>query len=297
MSYRIISALACLLVASPMCVLGAEPLDMVSKAFHASSDGLTSGIGKGTFQFYEAKAGGEWKLTSDADVDTCFHGKNYRILLIYRKEPTGLTSRLIIHDGKAVIETRFSPLIHPSGATTTLLSPEKLGDGMARPQIAGFPWDVSKLLNNVWNVDRLIKNVSREKIEIEETLEGDLIGSYPVVGSTSHARFECPRRIGHNISSSQLFIDGEDLPVRQSQLEWKRSPEGLWYVTTLERISRLNHPNRGKISIREVLRYTDFVPNPKVDPTVFTQESIRKPEGSAIIDRRVDANEKLRRDR
>jgi hypothetical protein len=46
------------LIAMPAWAFGAEPIDTVREAFRASSQGLTSGIGKGRYRHYDAIPGG-----------------------------------------------------------------------------------------------------------------------------------------------------------------------------------------------------------------------------------------------
>jgi hypothetical protein len=75
----------CLLFAAafvtPASVRSEEPLETVRGAFSASSKGLTSGSGNGTYRYYESLEGGDWVLKSDADISTRFDGKKYSRLL------------------------------------------------------------------------------------------------------------------------------------------------------------------------------------------------------------------------
>ena len=56
--------LLAVVVAAPDRVCGAEPLETICAAFRAASQGLTSGIGKGTYRHYEAVTGGDWQGAS-----------------------------------------------------------------------------------------------------------------------------------------------------------------------------------------------------------------------------------------
>ena len=62
-------------IGTPVWVLGAEPIDTVREAFRASSQGLTSGIGKGRYRHYDAVPGGDWQPMIDADLETHFRGQ------------------------------------------------------------------------------------------------------------------------------------------------------------------------------------------------------------------------------
>ena len=58
------------------------------------------------------------------------------------------------------------------------ISAENPGNGLAPPSGVYFPWDVSALSLNVWDVDRLVRQLGSQKINIVETSEDSLTGSY-----------------------------------------------------------------------------------------------------------------------
>ncbi len=279
------------LMASPLSSHGAEPLETVRDAFRASSMGITSGIGKGTFQAYEAAAGGDWQLRTDAHIETSFNGVKYRVALTFNREPSGRTSQVIIYDGEAVTAARFSPLIRPTGASAEIFRPENRGNGISKPQMANFPWDVSRLSWNVFNFDRLIKNIPPDRLEIHATPDGDLIGSYSD-GKSKGARvkFECPKKFGFNIASKQVYNGNDATPVQESRIEWKQSLKGLWYVTLLEETFVFGEDKR---RLRELIRYTDFLPNVPIPEALFTEASLKMPVGTRVIDRRKNADVRI----
>jgi hypothetical protein len=257
--------------ATPVWVRGAQPLETVRAAFRASSRGITSGSGKGIYRYYEAVAGGDWVLKTDADISTHFDGKKYYIELTFHPDYRGLSCRRIIYDGRVVKATWFSPGMLSRGQTE-VITPEDYGDGLSRPQLADFPWDVAKLSSNVWDVERLVQTVTAGKIEIRESREGDLIGSLPVINSDrARVRFECPKRFGFNIAGLQVFNVQEERPAQEYRVEWKQAPNGLWYVTSLQ--EEFLHRDDMK-RFRRVMKYSEFEPNAKVDPRMFTQESL-----------------------
>src|SRR5438552_387167 len=71
--------LLAVVLAAPAWVCGAEPLETIREASRASSQGLTSGVGKGTYRHYRAIGEGDWQLDRDADVSAYFDGKKYHI--------------------------------------------------------------------------------------------------------------------------------------------------------------------------------------------------------------------------
>ena len=229
--------LLAVVLAAPGRVCGAEPLETICTAFRAASQGLTSGIGKGTYRHFEAVTGGDWQLKQDADLTTYFDGKTYHIDLKYhRDELMGVDSRRIIFDGKTIMEASFAPKIHPTGAEGRVLQPQDFGTGVSKPSEADFPWDVALLAGNVWHPERLIKNVTPQRIEIRQTPGGDLVGSYPLVNTDRvRVRFECPQDSGFNLARMQVLNVGQAEPAEDVRIEWKQSPTGLWYIRSLDK--------------------------------------------------------------
>jgi hypothetical protein len=271
---------------APVCVRAAEPLEVVRSAFRASSAGLTSGAGKGIYREYEAVAGEEWTLPVDAEILTQFDGNKYHIELRYQTEYRGLSCRRITYDGKQVKAAWFPPRWLTRGQTR-VITIQDYGDGLSRPELADFRWDVARLSSNVWDVERMMKSVPAVNIEIRESPEGDLIGSFPVVNSDGvRVQFECPKKFGFNIARVQVSNRGTQRPAQESRIEWKLAPNELWYVRSLQ--DDFVHLPENKRS-RRVLKYAEFEPNVKVDPKIFTYEWLRRPMESQIADSRPGA--------
>jgi hypothetical protein len=253
---------------------GAEPLEVVRTAFHTSSTALTSGSGRGIYREYLRVADEEWKLTVDAEISTHFDGEKFHVDLKYHPEFKGLACRRITFDGKALETAWFSPGWLTRGQTKAI-RPDDYGDGLCRPQLADFPWDVRRLSSNVCDVERLIKNVTADKIEITQTPEGDLLGSFAVVNDNGlRVRFECPKKFGFNLARLRVLSDDEPRPLQEARVEWKLSTAGLWYVRSVQEDFGSRRANR---RFRRIMKYVEFEPNAKVDPEVFTLEWLRRP--------------------
>jgi len=287
-------------IATPVWVVGAEPIETVREAFRASSKGLTSGIGKGRYRHYDAIPGGDWQLKIDADLETHFEGRKYHVDLTFsRDEVRKLDARRIIYDGEAITDASFTPSAHPTGAHAFMYIPQDAGNGLARCGYRDFPWDVTNLAKNVWDPERLFTNSNAGRIEIKETPEGDLVGSQSLTNTGQVSmRFECPRRFGFNIARMQYFNVGTDYPAHDIKLEWKQSPNGVWYVTSLQDTFETRNENRKPDQrLRAVMIYSTFEPNAKVDPSLFTEKSLRLPAGSPFVDGRPNAKMPTRRTR
>jgi hypothetical protein len=285
--------------ATPAWVYGAEPLETVREAFRTSSKELTSGIGWGRYRYYEAVPGGDWQLKIDANMLARFDGKRYHIDLTFeRDEKRKLDSRRMIYDGKAVTDAFFMPSAHPTGAHARIFTPETDDWRVARGAWGDFPWDVTNLVENVWNPEQLIKNLGARRITIKETSEGDLVGSYSRFNNKGEpiesVRFECPRRFGFNLAREQVFNRGETHPAHESVLQWKQDPNGLWYVTSLLETFEERNETRPIGSLRAVIMYSHFEPNAKVDPSAFTEKSLQLPTGTPIVDVRPGPSRETR---
>jgi hypothetical protein len=102
--------LLAVVLAAPDWVCGAEPLETIREAFRASSQVLTSGIGKGTYRHYRATDEEDWHLERDADVLTYFDGKKYHIdLLFHRDDFRKETACRIIYDGRVIMGCYLTP--------------------------------------------------------------------------------------------------------------------------------------------------------------------------------------------
>ncbi len=111
---------------APSWARGAEPSETIRAAFRASSEGLTSGTGKGRYRRSEAVTGDDRQLKVEADVSTHFDGSKYHIDLTFLHDDLRRnTSSRIICDGKLVTITWFSPDIHPLGAHTIVSAPAR----------------------------------------------------------------------------------------------------------------------------------------------------------------------------
>jgi hypothetical protein len=159
--------------------------------------------------------------------------------------------------------------------------------------MALFPWDVSRLSCNVWDLERPIQKATAGSIDIAQTTEGDLAMTHRLIGR-DWMRFECPRRFGFNIARMQHVNEGQKEPAREVRIEWKQSPSGLWYVRSMDETQVLRDEKKAVWRIRDVMKYTEFEPNTKVDPKMFLEGSLRLTAGSQIIDGRPGAKESVR---
>jgi hypothetical protein len=244
--------------------------------------------------------GGDWQLNIDANLVTQFDGRRYHVDLTFTRDAVrNLDARRIIFDGEAITDASFTPNAHPTGADAFIYIPQDDGKGLARCAYRDFPWDVTNLAKNVWDPERLFTNRDARRIEIKQTPEGDLVGSQSLINTRQVSmRFECPRSFGFNIARMQYFNVGNAHPVHDMKLEWKQSPNGVWYVVSLQDTFE-TRDEHGKLDqrLRAVLIYSKFEPNVKVDPSLFTEKSLHMPTGSPVVDGRPNAKMPTRQTR
>lgn len=256
---------------------------IVRRAFEASAAGLRSGRGKGTYRAdvgIRAAGSVEWKTTIEADVRTFFDAGRYHIDLHYRLEPMEISDRKIAYDGAAIAVTRFSRLISRTGAETDVFPPGK--GFVTRPSLAEFPWDVSNLPGNVFDLDRFGKVVV-----FSRDASGDIVAAYRVGAPADPTLIRCvfAKALGDNITSVEFLVEGETKVVHSFKLEWKRRADGPWHAVSLEESF---FPRSGEPPFRDRFVYDEFEPNAEVDPALFTRSSLGIPPGSRIIDRRPE---------
>jgi hypothetical protein len=289
--------LLAVLLTAPPSVLGAEPLDTIRQAFLASSQRLTSGVGKGVYRHYRQMSEGNWQLKQDADIAIRFNRINYQIYLNYKTDDLGHDNeRRIIFDGNAIMAAWFTPNVHPTGSEAHVYPAINHPDGLSQPGIAMFPWDVARLSLNLWNPDRLFREVAAERLEIKQIVGGDLVGECPMARSDRvRIRFECPRRFGFNVARLQTSNVGQAEPAIDVHVEWKEGPDGLWYIRSLDTRRVLLKDGEVFMRIRDILKFTAFEPNAAVAPQMFTEAALQLFPGSRIIDQRPGVKERIRR--
>ena len=282
--------LAGLVFLVPAWARGVEPPETIREATRASVEGLTSGIGKGVFRHYRASGEGGWKLVQDADLATYFDGHRYHIELAYHRDGFRRNEICrIIYNGDRATCGWFSPRIHPSGARGQIFAPDDHGDGLARPLGADFPWDVSRLPGNVWDFDFPPGKVVPPSIAVERETGGDLVLTIGLIGG-ERVRADCPQSAGFRIGRLRTFNPGREVPAEDLRVGWKQDPGGLWYIRSMDRTTVLRDERNATWRTRDVFKYTEFEPNAKVEPKMFTIESLRLPAGSRIQDNRVGAS-------
>ena len=92
-------------------------LTTIKEAYLASMANLHSGSGSGTYEVYASSKGKEIKpqLIVKAKAKVTFDHNRFYIRLDYEKDDVHrLESRIIVHDGTAIVVNRTSKYIHPS---------------------------------------------------------------------------------------------------------------------------------------------------------------------------------------
>ena len=283
--------LLAVLLTMPASAPGAEPLEMICQAFRSSSQGLTSGIGKGIYRYYRAIGEDEWQLLRDADVSTYFDGQKYHLELVFHRDDERHEDvRRIIYDGRVIMGCYLTPGVE----NYFEFKPAARGGRVyaKRPEMTGFPWDIAHLAGTAWNPELLLSKQPPHRFEIRQTPEGDFVGSYPVLNDDrARVHFECPHRFGFNLARMKVLQEGQPANVYETHIEWKKSLSGLWYIRSLD-VRRSYHSRRnGDWRSRDVLKYTQFEPNANVDPKLFTKDARLPTSRTTEIDDRPEVKD------
>jgi hypothetical protein len=268
---------------------GDDRLNVVLEAFRASSKGLESGVGRGSYRHYQGAKQDNTSLTVEGSVEYYFDRNKYHLTIEYSKTDSGDNSRAIIFDGNVIACTIASKSIHPIGQETRIYLPSKSGT-VFKP-VPMFPWDVSRLSSNVEDLEQIVRNITPERIKIEGTRGGDLSGSFPL-SPAGLVRFECPKGVGFNLAKEQVFASPGGPLVQDFELQWNQSKQGLWYVTAIVEQFTSTSPGN-EVSVKDELLLTDFKPNVEVDPRLFTLASLNMKPGSTILDLRDDTHREV----
>ena len=100
--------LAALLI-RPAWAPSAEPQEMICQAFRSSSQGLISGIGKGSYRYYRAIGEDKWQ-SAGCHVSTYFDGQKYHVELVFHRDDERHEDvRRIIYDGRVIMGCYLTP--------------------------------------------------------------------------------------------------------------------------------------------------------------------------------------------
>jgi len=258
---------------------GSEGLRIVQAATDAAASALVSGMGEATYKhFARSKKDPSQEAHAEAQLSVAFDRGKYRLEFRYSKHSLKTERQIIVYDGTAIFSNRFTKNIHPVGSHTDVFDvPE--GQGKVRPQLAGFPWDVTKLHSSLVDLNRVLKNVSADKIQVILSPEGDYVGQFPS-GGNSFVKFECPRKYGFNVGRTSIYGSSSAKPVQEFIATWKKDGD-VWYVDTFS--EEFDSSTRQE---RSEMHYNKFTANAKVSPELFTMAALEMPAGSRILDHR-----------
>ncbi|MBW3538636.1 MAG: hypothetical protein KY476_00050 [Planctomycetes bacterium] len=254
---------------------------IIEEAWQASFGALVSGRGRGTYRQYIREGDGDWGIDVDSRVVVYFDDGKYHLQFEYSKSPKGENKRIIIYDGTAIFATRFSDGISVTGAETQAFPAPTTPGRPAKPELAHFPWDVTKLYSPLANIPAILKAYTPGSITLTTTAAGDYI-TESAARNSARVRIvkQFAREYGYNIASVQVYNDGN--PGSSTTAEWKQD-KGIWFVSKLTEEFTLKHRNR---SWRQELSYDEFEVNAEVDPALFTMNALEMPGGSRLIDHR-----------
>jgi hypothetical protein len=199
--------------------LAKDPLQLAHEAFRATAENLRSGIGTGTFEYYEQKGNQDKPtLMTRAKLQVYFDRPKYHVRLEHEKDLRyKLDKRIIIYDKTAILTSAFSKGHHPTGAQTYVYQADEQN---TTPTSAQFPWDPSRLGHHLRDFDWLIKNVPRDSIKFEKLPKGGYRGTYSKHGAT--VTFDVLPEYGFHVSRVKTSS-------QEYHATWKQAGE-IWFI-------------------------------------------------------------------
>jgi len=267
-----------------------QELTTIQEAYQASMANLHSGSGTGTYEIYVSSKGkgGKLQLAVKAKTKVIFDHNKFYVRLDYEKDDLnliGLESRIIVHDGTAIVVNRMSKRIQPVHAEADIYEAKPSLPIMRR---AGFDFNPCELPRNVLPVDLLSKPDFASGLVVKTDENKDIIGTFTYSPAPHvHCSFLASQKVGYNIVAYREYLsDQKDFLFIRRDANWDRK-EGIWYVKSIDaQMFRLDGS-----SDRSVFRYTEFDPNPDVPKSQFSFEALQLPPQASLLDHRPNAEE------
>lgn len=265
-----------------------QELTTIQEAYHASMANLRSGSGSGTYEVYASSGGKESKpqLIVKGKAKVIFDHNKFYIRLDYEKDDINrLESRIIVHDGTAILVNRTSKYIHPAHAEADIHEAKPSLSIMRR---AGFDYNPCELPLNVLPVELLSKPDYASEVAVKTDEKKNIVGTFSYAAAPYvHASFLASQKVGYNIVAYREYLSNHKNFLYVSRdAKWNRK-QGFWYVKSIDtQLFRLDGSSE-----RSVFQYTDFNPNPEVPKSQFSFEALKLPPQATLLDQRPNAEE------
>jgi hypothetical protein len=134
------------------------------------------------------------------------------------------------------------------------------------------------------DIERIIKNHGADAIAFSEIGEGRFRATYPVV--SPYVEIDVDRAVDFNVVAFRASNPKQKNPVQRNEATWKRIGD-TWYVAKVveQWDNREVEIERGRF-IRSTFIYDSFEANVKVEPNLFSLQSVPIPPRTRFIDRR-----------
>jgi hypothetical protein len=259
-----------------------EPLRLAREAFLASCNSAASAAGVGSYARYVTALNRDKALVEKGRLETFTReGKYYIKLDLEVSGDSGARHKVIIADGSGVF------------SSSSWQDPKKVPQGYvyhpksSSPMVAGFPWDVSRLV--FVDVDAIVKR-SVNAIEVTELPGHGYRAKCRTDSSDSFMTFDFYEKDGFNVSRRVVYRDKDAPPVQTTTATWKKQ-NGTWYVEALA-MTKDTRYRQGSVDEWE-LKYDSFDLNCSVPESKFTLEALNLKDKSRIIDFRPNEESRV----
>ncbi len=201
-------------------------------------------------------------------------GKDF-LLLEFTSSDEQHDAEIFVDDGKVIMQSVFSPKIHPHGAKGWIH--QRVDEGGHRSLFGPAP----HYLARAW---AFVDRISKYPPEVTKALhrEEDLL----VIRLTFEGKgqrmdfFVDPQQEYHIVRFENVGADGK-MKLRVHK-KWARTDSGLWYVERYEQQAWPEKVDERRNGWR--YEFTSYEPNVEISPDEFTVDSIGLPYGARIMD-------------
>jgi hypothetical protein len=140
------------------------------------------------------------------------------------------------------------------------------------------------------DVERLVQNADKSSIQITKLPEGGVRVTFrPKNSDKVRYELDADPDVQFNVVAVRIFNEGDKRPALETELTWKKS-DGLWYVETINRELRIREPDS---LTRNIFRFDSLDVNDKVEPNLFTLDTLEVPKGTRFLDHRATAPNRI----
>jgi hypothetical protein len=258
-------------------------LKLFEVAYDATSKGLQSGVGTGTFEYrHKCPSEKEFVVVQKARFKASFDEKRFNMRFDYEKDERGeAVWRIIIYDGTAILVSwlpKFGVVRKPQAELYDITA-----EGTP-PYDTGLMYSPARLQDSIldWNTIRA-DSARYSTVSFSSKANGQWTGSLDI-HQPARLYFQINTSSGYHVSSTSFTYPGDAYPVAVRMATWE-CKGGIWFIKRFEHDLNMRDGSRDQY----IINYDSFEPNVKVPKELFEFSAAQLVLPSRIMDRRPGA--------